>query len=91
VPADQVPTAESGCGAAHGAGVPGPEFHSEIIAELARLRANDTGRAVGSLAVCKSADGDLQPRRDLGVIQVGAVAAFRADKFKYTSVHLSDI
>jgi uncharacterized membrane protein len=37
-----------------------PEFHGEIIAELERLRASDTVRVIDSLAVYKTADGDLE-------------------------------
>jgi len=37
-----------------------PDFHGEIIAELERLRASDTVRVIDSLAVYKSADGDLE-------------------------------
>jgi uncharacterized membrane protein len=37
-----------------------PEFHGEIIAELERLRANDTVRVIDSLAVYKDADGQLE-------------------------------
>ncbi|TCM38909.1 hypothetical protein [Kribbella sp. VKM Ac-2568] len=37
-----------------------PEFHGEIIAELERLRSSDTVRVIDSLAVYKSADGDLE-------------------------------
>jgi uncharacterized membrane protein len=37
-----------------------PEFHGEIIAELERLRASDTVRVIDSLAVYKSADGELE-------------------------------
>lgn len=36
-----------------------PEFHGEIIAELERLRENDTIRVIDSLAVYKDADGEL--------------------------------
>jgi hypothetical protein len=37
-----------------------PDFHGEIIAELERLRASDTVRAIDSLAVYKTAGGDLE-------------------------------
>ncbi len=37
-----------------------PNFHGEIIEELERLRASDTVRVIDSLAVYKSADGDLE-------------------------------
>ena len=37
-----------------------PDFHGEIIAELERLRASDTIRVIDSLAIYKSADGDLE-------------------------------
>jgi uncharacterized membrane protein len=37
-----------------------PNFHGEIIAELERLRASDTVRVIDSLAVYKSADGELE-------------------------------
>jgi len=37
-----------------------PDFHGEIIAELERLRENDTIRVIDSLAVYKDADGNLE-------------------------------
>ncbi|MGY4772761.1 hypothetical protein ACXC9Q_38125 [Kribbella sp. CWNU-51] len=37
-----------------------PEFHGEIIAELERLRESDTVRVIDSLAVYKSADGEIE-------------------------------
>jgi uncharacterized membrane protein len=37
-----------------------PDFHGEIIAELERLRASDTVRVIDSLAVYKTADGDIE-------------------------------
>jgi len=37
-----------------------PNFHGEIIAELERLRENDTVRVIDSLAVYKDADGELE-------------------------------
>src|SRR5450755_698227 len=37
-----------------------PHFHGEIIAELERLRESDTVRVIDSLAVYKTADGDLE-------------------------------
>jgi uncharacterized membrane protein len=37
-----------------------PNFHGEIIEELERLRASGTVRVIDSLAVYKSADGDLE-------------------------------
>src|SRR5438128_5370591 len=37
-----------------------PNFHGEIIAELERLRASDTVRVIDSLAVYKTADGELE-------------------------------
>jgi uncharacterized membrane protein len=37
-----------------------PDFHGEIIAELERLRESDTVRVIDSLAVYKTADGDLE-------------------------------
>lgn len=37
-----------------------PEFHGEIIAELERLRESDTVRVIDSLAVYKSAEGELE-------------------------------
>ncbi len=37
-----------------------PDFHGEIIAELERLRASDTVRVIDSLAVYKTADGDVE-------------------------------
>jgi uncharacterized membrane protein len=36
-----------------------PEFHGEIIAELDRLRENDSVRVIDSLAVYKDADGEV--------------------------------
>jgi uncharacterized membrane protein len=37
-----------------------PNFHGEIIAELERLRENDMVRVIDSLAVYKTADGELE-------------------------------
>src|SRR5436305_5203994 len=37
-----------------------PDFHGEVIAELERLRENDTVRVIDSIAVYKDADGDLE-------------------------------
>jgi uncharacterized membrane protein len=37
-----------------------PNFHGEIINELERLRASDTVRVIDSLAVYKTADGELE-------------------------------
>lgn len=37
-----------------------PEFHGEIIAELERLRQNDTVRVIDSIAVYKDANGELE-------------------------------
>src|SRR6516162_1741113 len=37
-----------------------PNFHGEVIAELERLRENDTVRVIDSLAVYKDADGNLE-------------------------------
>jgi uncharacterized membrane protein len=37
-----------------------PNFHGEIIAELERLKENDTVRVIDSLAVYKDADGGLE-------------------------------
>src|SRR5262245_37317960 len=37
-----------------------PEFHGEIIAELERLRENDTVRVIDALAVYKDAEGELE-------------------------------
>jgi uncharacterized membrane protein len=37
-----------------------PDFHGEIIAELERLRANDSVRVIDSLAVYKSAEGEVE-------------------------------
>jgi len=37
-----------------------PDFHGEVIAELERLRENDTVRVIDSLAVYKDADGGLE-------------------------------
>ena len=37
-----------------------PEFQGEIIAELERLRENDTVRVIDALAVYKDADGDIE-------------------------------
>src|SRR5215212_1441469 len=37
-----------------------PNFHGEIIAELERLRESDTVRVIDSLAVYKTADGEIE-------------------------------
>ncbi|MGD9528996.1 hypothetical protein [Pseudonocardia sp.] len=37
-----------------------PEFHGEIIAELGRLKENDTIKVIDALAVYKDAEGDLE-------------------------------
>jgi uncharacterized membrane protein len=37
-----------------------PDFHGEVIAELERLRENDTVRVIDALAVYKDAEGDLE-------------------------------
>jgi len=37
-----------------------PDFHGEIIAELERLRKNDTVRVIDSLAVYKDAKGEIE-------------------------------
>jgi uncharacterized membrane protein len=37
-----------------------PDFHGEIIAELERLRESDSVRVIDSLAVYKTADGDVE-------------------------------
>jgi uncharacterized membrane protein len=37
-----------------------PDFHGEIIAELERLRENDTVRVIDSLVVYKDSDGELE-------------------------------
>lgn len=37
-----------------------PHFHGEVIAELERLRANDTVRVIDSIAVYKDANGELE-------------------------------
>jgi hypothetical protein len=37
-----------------------PDFHGEIIAELERLRENDTVRVIDSLAVYKDKDGAIE-------------------------------
>ena len=37
-----------------------PDFHGEIIAELERLRENDTVRVIDALAVHKDADGEIE-------------------------------
>jgi uncharacterized membrane protein len=37
-----------------------PQFHGEIIAELEKLRASDTVRVIDSLAVYKTAEGELE-------------------------------
>ena len=41
-------------------GFPHPEFHGEIIAELEKLRNNDTVRVIDALAVHKDADGEIE-------------------------------
>jgi uncharacterized membrane protein len=37
-----------------------PNFHGEVIAELERLRANDSVRVIDSLAVYKDAEGNIE-------------------------------
>ncbi len=37
-----------------------PDFHGEILAELERLRENDTVRVIDSLAVYKDGDGEIE-------------------------------
>ena len=37
-----------------------PDFHGEIIAELERLRENDTVRVIDAMAVYKDDEGDLE-------------------------------
>ncbi|MGE3289187.1 MAG: hypothetical protein AB7J32_24245 [Pseudonocardia sp.] len=37
-----------------------PDFHGEIIAELERLRENDTVRVIDALAVYKDAEGEME-------------------------------
>ena len=37
-----------------------PDFHGEVIAELERLRANDTVRVIDALAFYKDAEGELE-------------------------------
>jgi uncharacterized membrane protein len=37
-----------------------PDFHGEVIAELERLRANDTVKVIDALAVYKDAKGELE-------------------------------
>jgi uncharacterized membrane protein len=37
-----------------------PDFHGEVIAELERLRENDTVRVIDSIAVYKDANGELE-------------------------------
>ena len=37
-----------------------PDFHGEVIAELERLRENDTIRVIDALAVYKDAEGDIE-------------------------------
>jgi uncharacterized membrane protein len=41
-------------------GFPNPDFHGEIIAELERLRANDTIRVIDALAAYKDDAGDVE-------------------------------
>jgi len=41
-------------------GFPEPDFHGAIIAELERLRENDTVRVIDALAVHKDADGEVE-------------------------------
>jgi uncharacterized membrane protein len=40
-----------------------PEFHGDIVAELERLRENDTVRVIDALAVHKDADGEIEIAR----------------------------
>ena len=42
-----------------------PDFHGEIIAALERLRASDTVRVIDSLAVYKTADGEVERQSSL--------------------------
>ncbi len=37
-----------------------PDFHGEVIAELERLRENDTVRVIDALAVYKDAEGEIE-------------------------------
>ena len=37
-----------------------PDFHGEVIAELERLRENDTVKVIDALAVYKDADGEIE-------------------------------
>ncbi len=41
-------------------GFSNPDFHGEVIAELERLRENDSVRVIDALAVYKDADGDVE-------------------------------
>src|SRR3954454_350644 len=41
-------------------GFPQPNFRGEIVAELERLRANDTVRVIDALVVYKDPDGELE-------------------------------
>ena len=40
-------------------GFPEPDFHGEIVAEIARLAQSDTIRVIDALAVYKDPDGDI--------------------------------
>jgi uncharacterized membrane protein len=41
-------------------GFPRPDFHGQVVAELERLRENDTVRVIDSLAVHKDTDGSIE-------------------------------
>jgi uncharacterized membrane protein len=50
-----------------------PDFHGEVIAELERLRANDTIRVIDALAVYKDPTGDLTAEHLSNMTQEEAV------------------
>ena len=52
-----------------------PDFHGEIIAELERLRASDTVRVIDSLAVYKTADGELEVEHLSNLSQQEAISS----------------
>jgi uncharacterized membrane protein len=50
-----------------------PDFHGEVIAELERLRANDTVKVIDALAVYKDAKGELEVEHLSNLTQAEAI------------------
>ncbi|HMD94692.1 MAG TPA: hypothetical protein VKG80_18840 [Trebonia sp.] len=50
-----------------------PDFHGEVIAELERLRANDSVRVIDSLAVYKDAKGEIEVEHLSNLTQAEAI------------------